>query len=137
MPLGPKRLLVGFMRRELSIPRPSPQLALLVVVLWSLSLCFVDSAATLRVRRSMRFLDGPQACGVMLRPQPERVLRWLLPGERLWVRKMPQQGESECYELEDANGIRGYAPYNPAYLSSDGVAFRWRRLVRGGDRASL
>lgn len=122
------QLAMRFFSYQLSIRPPHPYWALGIVVLWSISLCVVDTAAMLEVRRSMVLVKAREHCDRYRPPSPDEVLTQLVPGDRLRVRQLPARGKGECYGLEDAQGRRGWAPYNSAYLASDGINVRWRRL---------
>lgn len=117
-----------FLSHRLKIPRPNPYLAMGVVVLWSISLCVVDVAAKLRVRRSLVLVKERAHCDRYRQPTDQEVLTRAMPGDPLWVRMSPSAGEGECYCLEDRKGRRGWAPYNSAYLGADGIDLRWRRF---------
>lgn len=120
---------MSFLSYRLRIPRPHPYWALGVVVLWSISLCVVDTSAKLEVRRSLVLVKERSQCDRYRRPKPEEIMVRVMPGQSLRVRQTPWPGEGECYCLEDEQGRRGWAPYNSAYLGSGGVDVRWRRFT--------
>lgn len=103
-----------------------------IVVLWSIGLCVVDATAKLKVRRSMVLVKDKLHCDRYKKPSAAQVLVRVMPGEPLWVRQLPRRGGGDCYCLEDKQGQRGWAPYNSAYLGSDGIDIRWRPFVRLG-----
>lgn len=120
---------MSFLSYRLKIPRPHPYWALGVVVLWSVSLIVVDAAARLEARRSMVLVKDAADCDLYRRPLPEEIVAQVYPGDPLWVRQTPKRGARGCYCLENAQGVRGWAPYNSAYLGSDGIDLRWRRFL--------
>lgn len=134
MPLAwPRTTVVGramsFLTYQFRIRRPHPYWALGIVVLWSISLCVVDTAARLQVRRSMVLVDGPEHCHRYQKPRSADIVARAFPGDPLWVRQAPKRGKDGCYRLENAQGRQGWAPYNAAYLASDGIDVRWRRFL--------
>lgn len=100
-----------------------------VVLAWSVGLCVLDVAARLKVRRSMVLVKDKAHCDRYQKPTPKQVLVRVMPGDSLWVRQFPSRGGKDCYCLENAQGQRGWAPYNSAYLGSDGIDVRWRRFL--------
>lgn len=116
-----------FLSHRLKIPRPNPYLAMGIVVMWAISLCVVDVAAKLRVRRSLVLVKERGDCDRYRQPSAQEIVTRIMPGEALWVRMSPSAGEGECYRLEDQAGRQGWAPYNSAYLGADGIDLRWRR----------
>lgn len=120
---------MSFLTRKIKIPRPSPYWAMGFVIAWSIGLCVVDATAKLKVRRSMVLVKDKTHCDRYQKPSEQQVLVRVRPGDALWVRQLPMRGAGDCYGLEDKDGQRGWAPYNSAYLGSDGIDIRWRRFL--------
>ena len=108
---------------KMEFPRPTPQLALGVVILWALSLVLLDYGARLRAMVPIPVAHHPALCQLHKAPPP--TASTVVPaGTLLLVRSTEPRGEAVCVRVELPDGRSGYLPWHGKYLRGDGFYVR-------------
>lgn len=122
------------LRRKLPLPHVDPRVAIALLVAWGLSLVVVEYGVRIQAIMPVPLVSEFEDCDLRRQPPDDVVLVVLEPGTytRL-VSTRPAGAAATCYQLELADGRRGWAPWHPQYLQEGGGYLHmspWlRRLV--------
>ncbi len=97
-----------------------------MVVVWALTLVFVDWGAMLNARTVLPLVREVRHCLHETRPLPAQVSAWVGRGAVMRVREVAEKPEGICYRLEAESGEMGWVPWHPEHLSSAGIDVRLR-----------